>query len=129
MRMFKNYKPLEFFSIIAAVLFVIGMIFFIPVLIHFLEVGTVNKLPTLIVSGFVIMTAIICWFSGIILSTLVNQHKQDFEFQQAFEFFQFNDYIVIFLLQTEKIVTVIYFAYHLRRMRCDDKLNVRKSTF
>lgn len=22
-------------------------------------------------------------------------HKQDFEFQQAFEFFQFNDYIVI----------------------------------
>ena len=29
MRMFKNYKPLEFFSIIAAVLFVIGMIFFI----------------------------------------------------------------------------------------------------
>lgn len=60
MRMFKNYKPLEFFSIIAAVLFVIGMIFFIPVLIHFLEVGTVNKLPTLIVSGFVIMTAIVC---------------------------------------------------------------------
>ena len=81
MRMFKNYKPLEFFSIIAAVLFVVGMAFFIPVLIHFLEVGTVNKLPTLIVSGFVIMTAIICWFSGIILSTLVNQHKQDFEFQ------------------------------------------------
>lgn len=27
MRMFKNYKPLEFFSIIAAVLFVVGMAF------------------------------------------------------------------------------------------------------
>lgn len=81
MKMFKNYKPLEFFSIIAAVLFVIGMAFFIPVLVHFLEVGTVEKIPTLIVSGFVIMTSIICWFSGIILSTLVNQHKQDFEFQ------------------------------------------------
>lgn len=81
MRMFKNYKPLEFFSIIAAVLFVIGMAFFIPVLVHFLEVGTVEKIPTLIVSGFVIMTSIICWFSGIILSTLVNQHKQDFEYQ------------------------------------------------
>ena len=81
MRMFKNYKPLEFFSVIAAVLFVIGMAFFIPVLVHFLEVGTVEKIPTLIVSGFVIMTSIICWFSGIILSTLVNQHKQDFEYQ------------------------------------------------
>ena len=81
MRMFKNYKPMEFFSVIAAVLFVVGMVFFIPVLVHFLEVGTVEKIPTLIVSGFVIMTSIVCWFSGIILSTLVNQHKQDFEYQ------------------------------------------------
>ena len=81
MKMFKNYKPLEFFSMIAAILFIVGMAFFIPVLIHFLEVGTVEKIPTLIVSGFVIMSSIICWFSGIILSTLVNQHKQDFEFQ------------------------------------------------
>lgn len=80
-KMFKNYKPLEFFSLIAAVLFVVGMVFFIPVLVHFLEVGTVEKIPTLIVSGFVILTDIICWFSGIILSTLVNQHKQDFEYQ------------------------------------------------
>lgn len=80
-KMFKNYKPLEFFSLIAAVLFVVGMVFFIPVLVHFLEVGTVEKIPTLIVSGFVILTAIICWVSGIILSTLVNQHKQDFEYQ------------------------------------------------
>ena len=80
-KMFKNYKPLEFFSLIAAVLFVVGMVFFIPVLVHFLEVGTVEKIPTLIFSGFVILTAIICWFSGIILSTLVNQHKQDFEYQ------------------------------------------------
>lgn len=80
-KMFKNYKPLEFFSLIAAVLFVVGMVFFIPVLVHFLEVGTVEKIPTLIVSGFVILTAIIYWFSGIILSTLVNQHKQDFEYQ------------------------------------------------
>lgn len=80
-KMFKNYKPLEFFSLIAAVLFVVGMAFFIPVLVHFLEVGTVEKIPTLIVSGFVILTSIICWFSGIILSTLVNQHKQDFEYQ------------------------------------------------
>lgn len=63
-KMFKNYKPLEFFSLIAAVLFVVGMAFFIPVLVHFLEVGTVEKIPTLIVSGFVILTAIICWFPG-----------------------------------------------------------------
>ena len=81
MRMFKNYKPMEFFSAIAAVLFVTGIAFFIPVLVKYLEVGTVGRMPTLVVSGFVILTSIICWFSGLILSTLVNQHKQDFEFQ------------------------------------------------
>ena len=44
-KMFKNYKPLEFFSLIAAVLFVVGMVFFIPVLVHFLEVGNSGKDP------------------------------------------------------------------------------------
>lgn len=63
-KMFKNYKPLEFFSLIAAVLFVVGMVFFIPVLVHFLEVGTVEKIPTLIVSGFVILTATSAGFPG-----------------------------------------------------------------
>ena len=38
-------------------------------------------------------------------------------------------YVIIFLLQAEKIVTVIHFAYNLRRMCCNDKLNVRKGTF
>ncbi len=80
-KMFKNYKPLEFFSLIAAVLFVVGMAFFIPVLVHFLEVGTVEKIPTLIVSGFVILTAIICCFPGSSFLHWSNQHKQDFEYQ------------------------------------------------
>lgn len=80
-RMYKDYKPLQFFSTIAAVLFVLGAAFFVPILTKYIQTGTVTKMPSLIVICFVILTAIVCWFSGIILSTLVQQHKQNFEHQ------------------------------------------------
>ena len=52
-----------------------------PILTKYIRTGTVTKMPSLIVICFVILTAIVCWFSGIILSTLVQQHKQNFELQ------------------------------------------------
>lgn len=81
LRMFKDYKPLQFFSTIAGILLAIGISFFIPIFTHYLQTQTVTKIPSLIVICFVILTSIICWFSGVILSTLVQQHKQNFEFK------------------------------------------------
>ena len=78
-RLFKNYKPFVFFAMIAAILFILGLAFFLPVLFTYFAVGTVEKFPTMIVSCFVMLTAILSLFSGIILSTLVNQHRQIFE--------------------------------------------------
>mgnify|MGYP004635868141 FL=1 len=78
-KMFRDYKPLQFFSSIAAVLILLAVIFFIPIFTKYLEYGVVTKIPSLIVIGFVVVTGIICLFSGIILTTLVRQHKQDFE--------------------------------------------------
>lgn len=39
-------------------------------------------------------------------------HKQDFEFQQAFEFFQFNDYIVINPFKSADTDTGEVFSFH-----------------
>jgi ABC-type polysaccharide/polyol phosphate export permease len=80
-RLFKNYRPLQFFSAISVVLTLISVGFFIPILMKYIRFGVVTKMPTLIVICFVILAAIISWFSGLILSTLVQQHKQDFEFK------------------------------------------------
>jgi glycosyltransferase involved in cell wall biosynthesis len=80
-RLFKNYRPFQFFSAISVVLTLISVGFFIPILIKYIRFGVVTKMPTLIVICFVILAAIISWFSGLILSTLVQQHKQDFEFK------------------------------------------------
>lgn len=80
-RMYKDYKPLAFFGTLAALMFILGTAFFVPILTNFIRTGTVTRIPSLIVIGFVILASIICAFSGIILSTLVYQHRQNFEFQ------------------------------------------------
>ena len=80
-RLYKNYKPRQFFSILSAVLLIIAAAFFIPVLATFLRTGLVPKIPTLVVCGFVALGAIQSYFSGLILSTIIQKDKQDFEYR------------------------------------------------
>ena len=80
-RMYRNYKPMQFFSILAAVLAIIAIIFFIPIMAEFMATGLVPKIPTLIVVGFVMLAAVLCFFTGLVLSTLVQQDRQGFEFK------------------------------------------------
>ncbi len=80
-RLFRTYKPMTFFSSIAFLLFILATIFFIPVLITYVHTGEVPNFPTLIVCGFVVITAIQSMFSGLILATIVQKNKQDFEIE------------------------------------------------
>lgn len=80
-RLFKNYKPMQFFSLLALVLAVISAVFFAPVFVAFLKTGVVDKMPTLIVSGFTMLAAIQSLFSGLILATITQKNRQDFEMQ------------------------------------------------
>ena len=79
--MYRNYKPMQFFSILAAVLAIIAIIFFIPIMAEFMATGLVPKIPTLIVVCFVMLAAVLCFFTGLVLSTLVQQDRQGFEFK------------------------------------------------
>lgn len=80
-RLFKNYKPMQFFSLLALVLAIISVAFFAPVFVTFLKTGVVDKMPTLIVSGFTMLPAIQSLFSGLILATITQKNRQDFEMQ------------------------------------------------
>ena len=80
-RLFKNYKPMQFFSGMALLLAAISMVFFVPVFIAFLHTGMVDRMPTLIVSGFTMLAAIQSFFAGLILSTINQKNRQDFELQ------------------------------------------------
>ena len=80
-RLFKNYKPLNFFGIIAFILFVLALIFFIPVLHAYIQTGLVKNFPTLIVCGFTVIAAILSLFSGLQLQTIAQKNRQDFEME------------------------------------------------
>lgn len=80
-RLYKNYKPRQFFSYMAAVLLVIALVFFIPLFVTYARTGLVPKIPTLVVCGFVAIAALQSYFSGLILSTMIQKSKQDFEYR------------------------------------------------
>lgn len=80
-KLYKTYKPRQFFSALAVILLFLAVIFFIPVFIEYIKTGLVLKFPTLIVCGFAVIGAIQSYFAGLILSTLVTKDRHDFEFR------------------------------------------------
>ena len=80
-RLFKNYRPLLFFNMLSLILTIISLILFLPVFFTYLKTGLVPHFPTLIVSGFVFLSAIISFFSGVILDVQVEKGRQDFEYR------------------------------------------------
>ena len=80
-RLYKNCKPLEFFSILSCALLLISTLMFVPILVKFVNTGLVPNFPTLIVSGFIALSAIVSFFAGLILSTLVDKERHEYEFR------------------------------------------------
>ena len=80
-RLYKNYKPFRFFGMLAFFLLIVSAIMFVPVLVTYIRTGMVPNFPTLIVSGFIALAAIQSFFAGLILTTLVEKDRQDFEFK------------------------------------------------
>ena len=80
-RLFRNYKPFAFFGVIAAVLLLLSLGLFFPVFREYLLTGLVPRIPTLIVSGFIAVAAILSFFCGLLLDTIKQKNRQDFEFQ------------------------------------------------
>ena len=79
--LYRSYKPLAYFGLVALLLLLIAALLFVPVLLAYFRTGLVERFPTLIVSGFVTIAAILSLFSGLILQTMVHKNRQDFEMQ------------------------------------------------
>ena len=76
--LFKNYKPLKFFSTLSFFLIILTIVIFIPAIwIPYIKTHMVKKIPTLICCGFMFTTAIISFFSGLILDTIVQNQKNN----------------------------------------------------
>ena len=79
LRLFRFYRPSLFFGTAAAVLAILSIGFLIPVLVTYADTGLVPQFPTLIVCGFVMLASVLSFFAGVILKTLYQKMRQDFE--------------------------------------------------
>ena len=81
--LFKNYRPLIFFSCISLILSIISILFMVPILIEFSSTGLVPKIPTFITCCFVLLIAVQLFVCGLILDTNNNNSRKNFELQMT----------------------------------------------
>lgn len=77
--LFKQYRPFTFFTILSLISLFIGICFFIPPLIGYLDTGLVEKFPSLIAASFFGIISIQLFVGGLILESIARKDRQNFE--------------------------------------------------
>jgi len=80
-KLYKNYKPFAFFGSISLALMIVALAFFTPVLLEYFSTGLVPRFPTLIVCVMAMLASLQLFVAGVILSTLQEKDKRDFEYK------------------------------------------------
>lgn len=78
--LFKGYRPLLFFGLLAMLFAAISIALFLPVLDTYARTGLVYRLPTLIVSCFIFLSSILSLFTGIIMDQIHKKEQKDYEY-------------------------------------------------
>lgn len=77
--LFKEYRPMHFFGWLSAITALMGIGFFIPVLVEYFQTGLVPRFPTLIVSVFLLLAALMSLFTGLCLDVIVCKDRKAYE--------------------------------------------------
>ncbi len=77
--LFKDYRPMEFFGILSIICMLVSMGMFFPVLLEYVQTHVVPRFPTLIVSGFLMVSGLLLLSCGVILDVVGKRHRQLFE--------------------------------------------------
>lgn len=77
--LFKQYRPFTFFTILSVICLLLGIAFFIPPLLGYLDTGLVEKFPSLIAASFFGIIAIQLFVGGLVLESIARKDRQNFE--------------------------------------------------
>lgn len=77
--LFKQYRPFTFFTILSVICLLIGICFFIPPLLGYLDTGLVEKFPSLIAASFFGIISIQLFVGGLVLESIARKDRQNFE--------------------------------------------------
>jgi glycosyltransferase involved in cell wall biosynthesis len=76
---FKDYRPLVFFSLMSIVFAVAGIVVGTPVIIEFAKTGLVPKFPSAILATGLMTFSLILFAVGMMLDTVVKLNREQFE--------------------------------------------------
>lgn len=79
--LFKNYRPLKFFSLIALVLALVGLTLGLPVVGEFLATGLVPRLPTAVLAVAFMFLCGLSLATGLILDNVAKTERKEWELQ------------------------------------------------
>lgn len=77
--LFKEYKPFHFFGVVAAILAIVAIVLFVPIFVEYLQIGLVPRFPTLFVAIFFALSALLSFFTGLILDVITIKSKKLYE--------------------------------------------------
>lgn len=79
MMLYKEYSPLRFFGWLSLFLTLVGGVMLVSVLVEYFHTGLVPRIPTLIVAMFLLLAALLSFFTGICLDVIVTKDRKNYE--------------------------------------------------
>ncbi len=77
--LFKEYKPFHFFGVVAAILLIMAIVLFIPIFVEYIQIGLVPRFPTLFIAIFFALSALLSFFTGLILDVITIKSRKLYE--------------------------------------------------
>lgn len=79
--LFKNYRPLKFFSLAALALAIIGLLLGVPVIVEFFKTGLVPRLPTAVLATAFMFLCGLSFATGLVLDNLAKTERKQWELE------------------------------------------------
>ncbi|VDG97033.1 putative glucosyl-3-phosphoglycerate synthase [Lysinibacillus sphaericus] len=77
--LFKDYKPMLFFSVWAALFLVLGLAVGTPVIMEYFQTSFISKVPSAILAVGFVLLAMLSLACGLILDTVAGTHRKNYE--------------------------------------------------
>ena len=78
-KMYKDYMPLKFFTIIALIMFLLGLLIGLPVIIEFAKTRYITKVPSAVLATGLMILSVIIAQCGVTLDTVVKINKENYQ--------------------------------------------------
>lgn len=79
--LFKDYRPLRFFSLVALLFFIVGMALGLPVIHEFAATGIVPRFPTAILAAALMFLCALALATGLILDAVAKSDRRQWELE------------------------------------------------